>query len=49
MNKSFIYLDESGDLGFKKGSSKYFVLFCKFHIHLAVAKARLSFSAVSEN
>ena len=26
MNKTFIYLDESGDLGFKKGSSKYFVI-----------------------
>ena len=26
MNKIFIYLDESGDLGFKKGSSKYFVI-----------------------
>ena len=27
MNKTFIYLDESGDLGFNKGSSKYFVIF----------------------
>ncbi|MEA2097581.1 MAG: DUF3800 domain-containing protein [Patescibacteria group bacterium] len=26
MNKTFIYLDESGDLGFKRGSSKYFVI-----------------------
>ena len=26
LNKTFIYLDESGDLGFKKGSSKYFVI-----------------------
>ena len=26
MNKIFIYLDESGDLGFNKGSSKYFVI-----------------------
>lgn len=26
MNKTFIYLDESGDLGFNKGSSKYFVI-----------------------
>ena len=26
MNKTFIYLDESGDLGFKKGSTKYFVI-----------------------
>ena len=27
MKKTFIYLDESGDLGFNKGSSKYFVIF----------------------
>jgi len=26
LNKTFIYLDESGDLGFNKGSSKYFVI-----------------------
>jgi len=26
LNKIFIYLDESGDLGFNKGSSKYFVI-----------------------
>jgi len=26
LNKTFIYLDESGDLGFKKGSTKYFVI-----------------------
>ncbi len=26
MKKLFIYLDESGDLGFNKGSSKYFVI-----------------------
>ena len=26
MKKTFIYLDESGDLGFKKGSTKYFVI-----------------------
>ena len=26
LNKTFIYLDESGDLGFNKGSSKYFII-----------------------
>ena len=26
LNKTFIYLDESGDLGFSKGSSKYFII-----------------------
>ncbi|PKP60051.1 hypothetical protein CVT91_05665 [Candidatus Atribacteria bacterium HGW-Atribacteria-1] len=26
LNKTFIYLDESGDLGFNKGSSNYFVI-----------------------
>ncbi len=26
MDKTFIYLDESGDLGFNKGSSKFFVI-----------------------